>query len=92
MPVFSSIANKIVPKPRFVRWIVTEFWLLTRKSVPPDLVIRALNSVRFFGVCALNCARILVVRALDCVQFLLHNPAATLSSGVVLYGASSVPL
>ena len=56
--MFSSIARKIVPRPRF--------------DCDRILVIRALNCARLCVIRALNCARILVVRALDCTQFILH--------------------
>ena len=62
MPIFSSIAQKIVLGPRFVRVL----------DCARILVICTLNCARFCAVCALNCAQILVVRALDCAQFLLH--------------------
>ena len=50
MPKFSSIAHKIVPRPRFVH-------VLDRDRI---LVIRAVNCARLCVVRALNCARILV--------------------------------
>ena len=60
--MFSSIAHKIVPRPRFVHVL----------DCDQILVIRALNCARLWVVSVLNCARILVVRVLDCAQFLLH--------------------
>ena len=62
VPMFSSIAHKIVLRARFVHVL----------DCDRILVIRALNCARLYVVRALNCARILVVRALDCAQFLLH--------------------
>ena len=60
--MFSSIAHKIVPRPRFVHVL----------DCDQILVIRALNCARLCVVRALNCALICVVRALDRAQFLLH--------------------
>ena len=61
--MFSLIAHKIVPRPRFVHVL----------DCDGILVIHALNCARLCVVRALNCAQILVVRALDCgAQFLLH--------------------
>ena len=62
VPMFSSIAHKIVPRPRFVHVL----------DCDRILVIRTLNCARLCVVRALNCTQILVVRALDCAQFLLH--------------------
>ena len=64
MPVFSSIAHKIVPRPRFVHVL----------DCAQILAVRALNCARLSVVCAVNCARISVVRALDCARF-LSRPA-----------------
>ena len=55
VPMFTSIAYKIVPRPRFVRVL----------DCDRILVVRALNCARLCVVCALNCARILVVRAIS---------------------------
>ena len=53
--MFSLIAHKIVPRPRFILVL----------DCDQMLVVHALNCARFCVVCALNCARILVVRTLD---------------------------
>ena len=85
--MFSSIAHKIVPRPRFVHVL----------DCDQILVIRALNCARLCVVRALNCARILVVRTLDCAQFLVApcpfpNLAGTLGYDARCACAQSIEL
>ena len=64
VPMFSSIAHKIVPKSCFVCVL----------DCAQILGVRTLNCAQFFFVvCTLNCVRILVVHTLDCVQFLFST-------------------